>query len=425
MLDKLKNLHTKENSNLLSEIGLNVFFKVSAIFLGLLTNKWLNDNVDTPVLADYFIVISYNAVVLQFFSFATYISLQKFFTNKEYKADLPSIWTTINVSKVLFYFVSVFFIFLTYQSFTGSAAEDLKAILIIFTGQYLLEIDNHYRSISNVNGKSWKFSLSDLISKLFLVVMLFLVGFLIQYQQTYTYYILLLLAAHIFSLLLDTFFFRKDVSWGKFDFKLFKSIYKNALYLSFSNILLSLYETTDKLFLEYFNYSEEVIIGYSNAYINVFDKFKILISLIIPVTASNIKLRMDINPTMWPKTFLKSSLFVLSVGLFSALAIYLFGPVIIYIIADQYPLAYEALPILALGMIPFTLQIYFGLHLVFLNGEKSDLISHLITFVVAMILYYFLIGQFGLYGAAWSTVAIYSIKACLKLFFYYKLKNAS
>jgi hypothetical protein len=106
-----------------------------------------------------------------------------------------------------------------------------------------------------------------------------------------------------------------------------------------------------------------------------------------------------------------------------SLGIIIFDPIIVKVLDPglKYPLTFDALNILALGMIPMAPIIFLANLLVFLQGEKFDLLVVAVTSSLSILMYFIIIPEFGLTGTSWLRVGILTLDISLKLFFVYKL----
>lgn len=422
------------NFELLNPVGLNLIIKSSALILGILSSRWLFSYLPKADLNSYFLIIAYTSVILQSLNFGVYSLIQKFYTNKEYENSLPDIWATFSVFKFFTYFLGLISVLLTYDIFLSIENQRIYYILIIFTAQFFLEIDNNYRAVCNSRNRAWQFSFTDFISKVLLLIILYSFSFLIQDQFLFNFYVWTIFVVNFISLIVDYLWQKKDTKWGTFRFSIFKKNLPTILVLVLSTVFLSLYENTDRLFLEYFNSSSEVIVGYSNAYLNVFEKSKIIVSMSVPMIASFVKRGFDKNKTdkidniLFDKIFLKGFALIVFLAFSTYLASTLFGPLILFFIdsENKYTLSLKVLPFLTVSIIPYFIYLFFSILVTFKNGEKWMLLTEFLSLILALVLYYFLIGSFSLYGAAVATFIVYTFKMLLNIsffFFLYKPKT--
>ena len=428
----LNKLHQKYKNNfgLLNSIGLNLIIKSLALVLGIVSSRWLFSFLPEDDLNSYYLIIAYTAVILQSLNFGIYTLIQKFYTNKEYENDLPDIWATFNVFKFFTYFIGIIAVLLSYNIFLSVENQRIYFILIIFTGQFFLEIDNNYRAVCNSRNRAWQFSFTDFINKILLLIVLYSIGFFIKNEFLFSFYVWSVFIMNAISLVIDYFWQKKDTKWGKFKFSILKKNFSSIIFLILTTICLALYENTDRLFLEYFNFSSEVIIGYSNTYVNIFEKAKIVVSMTIPMMASFAKQKLDTNKQFQNilfferhKTIFKTFLLVFAIAIITFLVVLILGPLVLFLIdSDQkYDLSFKILPFLSISIIPYFIYTYFNILINFKNGEKWMFLIEFLTLILAMILYYFLIGNFSLYGAAIATFIIYFFKMILNIGFYFYL----
>jgi O-antigen/teichoic acid export membrane protein len=155
--------------------------------------------------------------------------------------------------------------------------------------------------------------------------------------------------------------------------------------------------------------------------------------LTMPMIASMVKKRLDIGQMASFVVWLNKNLnfsktksimvewfsYTLGLSIVLTLGMLIFGPLIIWLVDSQnkYSSALQVLPIFSLGMLPFTTVIFFAHLMVFLNGEKYELYGTSILAVFGLILYFLWIPGFGIFGAAWATVAIFFLDLIIKIFF--------
>jgi len=203
----------------------------------------------------------------------------------------------------------------------------------------------------------------------------------------------------------------KDTGLGPIDFRIIKEKISPIIFLAVSQICMASYNTTDKLFLAHIIDDKFVENGYADAY-RLFEIAINIPSLTIPTLASIIKNQIDTKKISSFKLIQAFALISAFFGLVCYLGIIVVGPFLIRLIQQekQYPVAFEALPIISISLIFIFPSILFTLLLIFINKEKFELISNLITAIITLSLYATLIPSFGFYGAAWATVISYIVK---------------
>ena len=416
---------------ILSSIFWIFLFKVLAVFLGIFTNRWLVQNLSPENLSTYFLILSYNSLIIQSLGFGIYPLIQKFYTNKEHEHNLPNIWATFNIVRFVTYFVAILIILVSYHYVSSFQEDQLYFILVLFSAQFLLEIDSHYQGVCNAKGNAWQFSLTDLIGKVLLLIILFSVGWIIKDTDLFIFYVWVIFLTNLVSLTVDTIWQRKYTKWGRFDLDLLKKNLPTMMFLMMSGMISSVYENIDRLILDYFQFSQEVIIAYANAYTNLFDKSKIVVLIAIPTLASFLKKKIDessFSATNWltkHKNFLFSFLLVFIIGFATFTALTIFGPWVLRFIdpKGKYDLSFQVLPILAFALIPYFLNVFISILIALKNGEKFNFVIEFVSLIFALTLYFILIPQMSLFGAAYATLFTYSFGLIIRLICYFWLYN--
>ncbi len=416
---------------ILSSIFWIFLFKVLAVFLGIFTNRWLVQNLPPENLSTYFLILSYNSLIIQSLGFGIYPLIQKFYTNKEHEHNLPNIWATFNIVRFVTYFIAILIILASYHYVSSFQEDQLYFILVLFSAQFLLEIDSHYQGVCNAKGNTWQFSLTDLISKILLLIILFGISWMIKDTDLFIFYIWAVFLTNLVSLVIDAIWQRKYTKWGRFEFNLLKQNLPTMIFLMMSGLVSSIYENIDRLILDYFQSSQEVIIAYANAYTNLFDKSKIVVLIAIPTLASFLKKRIDetsFSATNWfarHKNFLFSFLLVFIIGLATFIGLTIFGPWVLKFIdpKGKYDLSFQVLPILAFALVPYFLNVFIFILIALKNGEKFNFAIEFISLIFALTLYFILIPQMSLFGAAYATLFTYSFGLIIRLICYFWLYN--
>jgi O-antigen/teichoic acid export membrane protein len=190
-----------------------------------------------------------------------------------------------------------------------------------------------------------------------------------------------------------------------------------------------LYSLTDRWFLDFFEFDEFVIVGYSNAF-KLIEISLIVPSLIIPVITSKAKRDFtnfiknsdtELKSLQIYKFLFKYLLFSLVVGVGTSLGILFFGKFAILLIDPQrrfYDYSIESLNYLAFAIIPSGLISFTANMNVFLDAEKYEFIGILIITVSVISLYLYLIPIYGHIGAALSSLIGNAVIFLVKLFFF-------
>lgn len=441
-----------ENKKLLLLISIGI--KFLAIFAGLGVNRWLNQYVSPDGLRIYNLILVFTSIILGASTFGIPELVQKHYTHSNSKNGNKEFWTTLTVFRVFQYFISVALIFILYPF---SRTEQPWLIVGIFTAQYILLFDSNFRSISDAFNKNWQFSSTDLVGKLLLLGGLYGYIRFFNGQNEFIIFIWISIFAYFCQFLLDWYINHDHIGISRFKLKILKDNYKNFLYLGVTTLIMGLYSSTDKWFIDYFGFSEFEIVGYSNA-------FKLIeISLVVPsligptlATISKQKLQLHLdeiisnskkvsevdykNQADWP-LLLKFQRFLpqyyrpifayivvcLLIGIITTAGILMIGYFGLKLIDPKelyLNYSWPSLKILAFALLPGGLNVYFSLMNIFLDGEKFEFLGIIIIAVVVLGLYLFLIPRYGHIGAALSSLIGNLVIALIKgIFMHISLKK--
>jgi O-antigen/teichoic acid export membrane protein len=411
-------------SNILLVFSVGV--KMLAVVAGLFVNRWLNTNINTETLRDYNLILVYNALILGIVTLGIPELVQKFYTNHSDSSKYADFWTTITFLRVVLYVFSIFFIILTFRL---SRTTELFLIISIFTAQYILLFDINFRSICDAFNKNWQFSLTDFVTKALLLLFLYIPIFGFDFQNTVAYFAFLSITVYLIQIALDWWLQRKYIGIGKVDFNILKFNFSRFFYLGVVGFAGGLYSLTDRWFLDFFEFDEFVIVGYSNAF-KLIEISLIVPSLIIPVITSKAKRDFtnfiknsdtELKSLQIYKFLFKYLLFSLVVGVGTSLGILFFGKFAILLIDPQrrfYDYSIESLNYLAFAIIPSGLISFTANMNVFLDAEKYEFIGILIITVSVISLYLYLIPIYGHIGAALSSLIGNAVIFLVKLFFF-------
>jgi O-antigen/teichoic acid export membrane protein len=410
----------------------NVIIKFGALFLSVFTTRWLITNLSDREYASYNLITAYTAIILAIIGFGIPNLIQKFYTTNQNIYKIQDIWTTLQFLRFISYFVGVILVILSYPL---ARVDNLFLIIGVFTAQFVLTADISFRSICDAKGKSWQFATTDFFSKLSLLILLY-VGTYNNYHSL-LYFIYSSICVYLLYYFIDNFWQRHDTVLGSFSVLFLKNNIRPIFYLSASGLLFSLFITTDKLFLAYFGFSDNIINSYSSAY-KLYEVIAIVPALIMPVIASGLRRSVDSG-----KPFFKISnylafqnkyvvviegiIFSILFGVSLSVISYLLSPIALRVLGAsvKYPLSLEIMPILIIGIVAVSANTLLANLVVFLNHEKYELIGGVIMAVITVSGYVITIPNYGAYGAAWVTVVTtFFDLIVLKLYFIFKsLKN--
>jgi O-antigen/teichoic acid export membrane protein len=417
------------------KLGINLviqlIIKFIAVLLAVFTTRWLISNVSSSELAEYNVGLAFVSVVVSIIHGGIPNVIQKYYTNNHNIDEIGHFWSTFALIRFISYFAGIILIFLGYKV---SGVTNIGLLLSIYTIMWLLIADLSYRSICDALAKTWQFNLTDVLARL--LILLALIGYGYSGLTLYSplsYFIFVSGIAYLCGLVADAIWQRKNAIWRVPQMGILKIHLRSMTYLWISAVTVALFLTTDKLFLRYFNYSDEVINGYSNAY-KVFETAGIIPGIIMPTIASMVKKRLDVGmqtkvsryfQTKWNITQSTSIvyewlLYTSVLGILTFLVMLVISPIFINIIDPtlKYPLAMNVLPFLTVPILLLFFIHFFLLLTIFMDGEKYELIGTSIILCVTVLLYFVLIPPFGIYGAGIATLGGYICDVSVKTYFF-------
>lgn len=417
---KLKTLFLKKHNFLLFVAILVKFF---AVLFGLLTSRWTNNYLDVNSLKEYNLIIGYTPIILGFITFGIPTLIQKNYTNVSDSEKLKDIWATFFYLRWLSYFFGLLIILITFRL---SGSSNIFYILGIYSAQFVLVADLSYRSVCDATNQTWKFSATDVLGKLVLLVLLYLGSYLKLTNEYLIIFIFGSVFAYLISYLVDFFWNLEHTKMGKFSILVLKENLKPMLYLSFTSLFF--FGAVDRQLLDYYGVKAAAINGYSNAF-KIFDIAFIIPSMIAPVFASRAKKHLDSTADKSDKAkILKRWLVVSAIaGLATSFSLFI-GSRIIFWIIDPKNLYTEY----SLQVIPFyciSLFCYFSTFFhynmnIFYHREKNETFFQILNSLGFLLLYVILIPILGIVGAAVSHASIYMIDFLRRtIFFLYQTKK--
>ncbi len=419
------------------KIGLNLIVQVAikfvAVILAIFTTRWLISNVESSELANYNVGLAFVSVIISIVHAGIPNIIQKFYTNESDKADIGVFWSTFALIRGVSYFIGLFLIVIFYR-ITG--VENLGLLASIYSIMWLLTADLSYRSICDALAKTWQFNLTDVLSRV--LILLAISGYTLFRVQLYSplnFFIAASGMSYFAGLMADAIWQRKHVVWKKPTLSMLKIYLPSLTFLWISAVCVALFTTTDKLFLRYFGYSDEIINGYSNAY-KLFETAGIIPGIAMPTVASLVKKKLDLLQESTLSIYLKQKLklgvrlsillewvlYTLVIAMIICVFVVVISPLLIRLIDKdlKYPLALSSAPIILLALAPLFFIYLFSLLTMFMNGEKYEMYGTMIILFFTTILYVTLIPRFGIVGASFATLGGFVVDLCVKIYFFSK-----
>jgi polysaccharide transporter, PST family len=384
---------------------ISVLFKFTAIFIALYVNRWINTRLSNQDIYDINISISLASIIVGSTSLGIYQIIYNHYIKKRSQEENNSMWTTMLVLQMVIFliiFPASWLVFLFFPTIKVST------FIIFFLLTYVLTLDLNFRSITDVNDKNWQYSLTDLVGKGLLVVMLFSVTLLSLTENQLNLYLAFNLGCCILQLLLDCYFQRRYVGIGPFSWELVKEYRSDIIYIGSMSLIAGLGLNTDKIILGYLQAGN---VNMVNGYINMY-KFLEISVVLVSITTPNLFAKFA-NSRELNNINLKSLLFnkwagvCTFLGVVSSIGFMICGPILLGVIdRDRRFTSYsmEVFPWLALAILPTGISAYLTQFLYYQKKAWIELSSIVVYTIVSLILYFSLIPQYGHIGAAIASV---------------------
>lgn len=395
MLHKIFNI-ISSNKQLIISLSLKLLAIVSALYV----NRWLNSNLSSLQLAQFNLALTNVIILINATSFGLAQSIYHFFLKNSDKKLQKQYFSTVLFLQFSFYLFCILAMFSFSLIVVGF---DFLVYFLIFSVQYILTVDNNFRSLCDIYNKSWQFSLTDLVGKVSICLGLIVISVLnLSYDKLLIY---LGITFVIISLqYLVDFVWQKKLFHGLTfpKFSLIKENLPTLLILGINGFMVALSANTDKNFINYFGYGSDYINGYSNAY-KLFELSTVLPSLTVPIIFSKY---IQYSPDKIFNIKNKYLLYSILAGIISAVGYLVVGYFVLQII-DPLGLylryAYEVLPILAIGLTCSGISLFLSLAFVHYNKTKLEFLILLAYNLILFGLYYLLIPPYGHIGAGIAT----------------------
>jgi O-antigen/teichoic acid export membrane protein len=386
-------------------IGLALFFKLITLVTSVYTLRWVNINFDINLNSSFIYFTSVVSIVLTVTSFGLGPLIQiEYLKEVEKKVNnYKSLWN-INIGLQLITMICLLVIFNS-LFLINLININIFFLSILVVTLCTLAIDGNYKSISDINGNVARFTVTETISKILILLGLFIITFYFKGNIAISAYFILLLFCALFQLGLDIYF--NNQFWFNIELNIKKSIlilkkYKSILLqLSLSTFLIAISATTDKWFLFSNGYKEELI-GYSNIY-KLLELTFVLESIIFPTLFFNLIKGKDLNES-WSKFIFKSKWFylIIMIPVLSSISFTFACFVILpFINAGKYTnISLEVFPYFLVIVMTSGFNLLLGNIIIFKKKQYIELFSIVLYCIVSLILYQLLIPQFKHIGAA-------------------------
>jgi O-antigen/teichoic acid export membrane protein len=397
--------------------AIQVIVKIFALSLGIFTTRWTNIEFNTNDRAALEIVFSISAIILAMTSLGFPNLLYKTYINKD--KNLSDYWATINSLKIIFYFISIPVVVILGTIFK---VTDFYLLIGVFTAQYILATDLHFKSVSDTNGRALYYSVSDLIGKIISILALY-IGIVIV-PHAVTVYIWAFIIANVITITFDAYFQKDFTNWGKLRLDYIKSDLKDIFIFFLSNIIMTSYLKTIPLFL--MNYDANTIASYGNSQ-KIFDLWCVFPAIIIPVLVSKMAAKIAIDPSNKLRRSMIINKYALLVGGFACglFAISIFtAPLVINIIgSNKFTYTGEIFNIQAVSLLVFPFLYFFGNYFLVINKIKYELFIAVCVAIISLLLITSLGRLYGYKGFILGLTSAYFTEFILKVILYIRNKN--
>jgi O-antigen/teichoic acid export membrane protein len=404
-----------KNQKRLKSYGIQIGLKGTALILGLIPQRFINhENIALQDRASLELILPINAILFSFLDLGLTNLLYKAYTLEKDENKLAKIWTLAFCIRFGMYFVGII-IFLMLIQFNWLRLGGLDKFLIfgIYTSQYLLIFDGSYKAISDTRGTSFKFTLSDLICKLFIAGFLILLPIINKgYINIYTY-IIVNIIMYILINIFDYYLQKDFIKWSIPSFGIIKKDYKTILVLIFTALVGTIYTKIPVYFVE--KQSDIVSFGIAS---KTYELLMIVPALIIPIISSEFVQKYNVQNSSFEKTkILKKYLFFsFLMGIFCFILCMMLSYPVLYLTKG---LRFEnALLFSILYSINFLVypSLYFIGNTNFLfNFNKFLILNVLILFLVSFPVYFIFYNTMGLIGLIISILVINIIDVIVKM----------
>lgn len=407
---------------------LQVGFKILAVSMGIFTLKWFNnlDYLSRDLADEYSKQLAFNSIIIGIFSFGISSVIQKEFTNSFDQIRRANVVKTFNILRLGTYVASIILIYLLYvlnlydfgYISTLLPKGNIWFIIAVFSTQFVMFSDINFRSIADATARSWVFSFTDLLSKVCYVSLLYISISMLPQLSANSSMIAIALSGIIGNtifLVFDYWYYTKDLPKANFDINLIKDNLSTMIYVGLIGLYTGIVSKLDVILLKG---EPGYVRSYSLAY-QIFETIMIIPNITMPVLATHIKRSVDLKPH-WPKYL--ALILLLGLGL-SLTGLYGANLLLWITLASvTYPLSSLIMPIFLLGFIPaFGISLLHNL-MVFEGLEKIETYSLICVGIVIISGYFYFIPIYGVYGAAYVTIAGMYLELIIKLINYYRLK---
>jgi O-antigen/teichoic acid export membrane protein len=415
----------KINLKYISKLANQSIIKVLATAFGIYSTGWIIRNTTESRNADFAFVVSIVSILLAVINLGIPKLIHKYYTNinpetEENRLKLSKIWKSFFFLRIVSFFVGLFLAFFVGLFFYPNLIILITSIFII---QFIFIFDESFRGITDANGHTIWYTITDFLEKVFLF------GFLIIYElniipsflklEALNYFIICSFATRIVMIISDYFLNKKFIyKGGKVDWKFLKSIQKTILTISLSGISVGIFMNIRQIILEYFNFSDSQLVTFFNAN-KLLVVMTIIPSITIPMISSTVK-KQFLGKDQKMSNIFRFLLIILGFSVVYYLGIYIFSPFLYKLIdiKGQYSLRefLQIFRIIVLSIIFYPLSLFIGNILILINKEKYEFISTLWVGILSIPIYILATYFFGILGMSVSISMVMLLDLLIKLY---------
>ena len=421
----------KKKSNLV-KIANQIILRFATLFFGLLISRVLISNLPTEVYVKYSLFTdSINNLVLLIISLSIPQIIQKYFTNYTLESEIMKsgkLWTTmwaVRMGSYFFGLVVACLIFFTVQITNSNFPFNLaniSTLVGLYTVQYLLVVDNSFRGIYDATGRGWIFNFTDAISKGCLAILLFSLSLVVKSDDFINTFIAVGLLAYTLSNLMDYYFNRHYIRWGKIDWNIIFENRSLIFNVSLSSIFIYFYTFSFQYIFTLNSIDSYQIANFSNAYNRVFISLLSVLSFVFSQYSTKLKVAYDQKNTVAIASIWRLVI-IFSIGyfLFAQLA----GRLVLYFLDSKnlYPDSVGLFQILCFGLLFYPVNIMLTNFFIFVNKDKYEFVNSLVLAILGSIAIFTMSKFYGVAGAAIALVGLAFVEFLIRLYLYFKIKK--
>jgi O-antigen/teichoic acid export membrane protein len=418
------NQTSEKSSSLLGKLAFGIGFKVISLLVGLLSMRWINTNLTSQDLKSLFLTLFFTSAILNISSLGLgNLVSRSYVTEKEKPQNFFKLWSNYFYIQVINFLIGGVVLLVIAQY---NPLLPILPLMLIYLSQYFLAIDGSYKFITESNNRTWTFTITESISKILIIASLyFVVNNYFPSNKLISYSIVVIIFA-VIQYLMDNWINRKEILWTTPNFAILWEHKKEIIQYTLLTTISVASANSDKWFLNFYRFSDEVINGYSNIY-NLYIIGISVESFILPVLFYNMIKNFDINQkasviiknNKWFYLFFLETI-IFSIG-FNVGSRYLINFIDKDLKYSNY--SFDVINILS-ATILFNSSIFiFSQFYLFKKKLKFETISYLISSIITIILYILLIPRYGHIGAAYATLLGTVINFAVKIIFVKKINT--